>query len=170
MLMMMFTLYLSCSFNINHFSTIWRCFDNLSLLYLVDGETDGVQRGSCAALSPPAFLHECHHYGAALFPIIRLIVILLSETQSILRVCPESVCVTMDKKRSKEIPKLVQMTLHIIIYLWIVNKWDYGTNTSVKSLNSQCQNAIFYLCQLILYGDKNIFSPYHTSLSLNIFL
>lgn len=85
------------------------CFGKLSLGYFVDGEADGVQRGSCAALSPPALLHERHHHGAALFPIILLIVVLLGETQPILRVCPEGVCVTMDKKDLNliETPRLI---------------------------------------------------------------
>lgn len=59
--------------------------------HLVDGESDGEEVGSHLALFPPVLLHQSHHEGAAHFVFLG-VVVLLQQTEAVLRVGPESVC------------------------------------------------------------------------------
>lgn len=59
--------------------------------HLVDEEADGVDDWPHKVLSPSLLLHQRYDHSAALFPILRVIV-LLQEPNAVLRVCPESVC------------------------------------------------------------------------------
>lgn len=61
--------------------------------HLINGKSDGEEVGSHLALFPPVLLHQRHHEGAARFVVLRII-ILLQQTQAVLRVGPEGVCKT----------------------------------------------------------------------------
>lgn len=59
--------------------------------HLVDGKSDGEEIRSQFAVLPPVLLHQSHHKGAAHLVVLWL-VILLQQTETVLRVGPESVC------------------------------------------------------------------------------
>lgn len=67
-----------------------------SLNNLINGESDGEQVGSHLALFPPVLLHQSHHEGAAHLVVLG-IVVLLQQTEAVLRVGPESVCRTFKR-------------------------------------------------------------------------
>ncbi len=62
---------------------------------LINGESDGEQVGAHLSFFPPVFLHQSHDEGAAHLVVLGII-ILLQQTEAVLRVCPESVCRTFE--------------------------------------------------------------------------
>lgn len=72
---------------------------------LVDGESDGEEVGSHLALFPPVLLHQSHHEGAAHLVVLG-VVVLLQQTQAVLRVGPERVCRTTRKCFLKQVEHL----------------------------------------------------------------
>lgn len=64
---------------------------------LVDGEADGEEVGTHLALFPPVLLHQRHHEGAAHLVVLGVIV-LLQQTEAVLRIGPERVCGTFSHK------------------------------------------------------------------------
>lgn len=63
---------------------------------LINGEPDGEEVGPHLALFPPVLLHQSHHEGAAHLVFLR-VVVLLTQTEAVLRIGPESVCRTFSK-------------------------------------------------------------------------
>lgn len=64
---------------------------------LVDGKADGEEVGAHLALFPPVLLHQRHHEGAAHLVVLG-VVVLLQQTEAVLRVGPERVCGTFSHK------------------------------------------------------------------------
>lgn len=62
----------------------------------INSESDGEEVGPHLALFPPVLLHQSHHEGAAHLVLLGVIV-LLTQTEAVLRIGPESVCRTFSK-------------------------------------------------------------------------
>lgn len=59
-------------------------------VHLVNGKSDGEEVGSHLAFFPSVLLHEGDHKGAAHVVVLGIIV-LLQQTETVLRVGPESI-------------------------------------------------------------------------------
>lgn len=77
-----------CAFKVGY---VWAQNAMFNSRHLVDEEADGVEDRPHVALFPSALLHQGYDHSAAPLFIL-LFIVLLQETDAVLRIRPESIC------------------------------------------------------------------------------